>query len=348
MTAASVASLASLTLATGGVTAAATASAAAAPAGAARTTTTPAAGPGVRAGAVTAVAGLAVPQDPGLSPGVRRITLDAAGVTLSALLSTPEHTPPRATVVAVHGGGMTAGYFDGQAHPETSLLTLGASLGYTVLAVDRPGYGESAALFPDGLALADQAVLLRAALADFTSRYASGAGLFLLAHSYGGKLALSTCAGLTGEDGLLGLDISGCGHRFAPSDPKEGLKQTQRHWGPLRLYPQGTFKISTSLVAPMPPLEAGELGHWTELFAALAPRIRIPIRLTFAEHEAWWHHGDHDLADLASRLTAAPRVQIDRQPDAGHNISLGWAARSYHLRALAFLEDCMTRAGRAA
>ncbi|MFJ6797939.1 alpha/beta hydrolase [Streptomyces sp. NPDC091268] len=284
----------------------------------------------------------------GLSPGVRRITLDAAGVTLSALLSMPEHTEPRATVIAVHGGGMTAGYFDGQAHPETSLLALGASLGYTVLAVDRPGYGESAALFPDGLALAGQAVLLRAALADFTSRYPAGAGLFLLAHSYGGKLVMSTAAGLTGDDGLLGLDISGCGHRFAPGDPVDSLKDNRRQWGPLRLYPPRTFRHSSAVVAPMPPREQGELGHWTELFASLAPRIRVPIRLTFAEHEAWWHHGEHDLADLASRLTAAPRVQIDRQPDAGHNISLGWAARSYHLRALAFLEDCVTRTGRGA
>nr|BFE73882.1 hypothetical protein GCM10020092_071830 [Actinoplanes digitatis] len=34
---------------------------------------------------------------------------------------------------------------------------------------------------------------------------------------------------------------------------------------------------------------------------------------------------------------------MDRQPDAGHNISLGWAARSYHLRAFAFLEECLGR-----
>ncbi len=56
----------------------------------------------------------------------------------------------RATVVALHGGGMSAGYFDGQAHPDLSLLTLGARLGFTVLAVDRPGYGLSAGSCPAG------------------------------------------------------------------------------------------------------------------------------------------------------------------------------------------------------
>jgi len=44
-----------------------------------------------------------------VSRGVRRITLDAAGVTLSGLLSEPEVQPPRAAVVALHGGGMSAG-----------------------------------------------------------------------------------------------------------------------------------------------------------------------------------------------------------------------------------------------
>jgi hypothetical protein len=34
-------------------------------------------------------------------------------------------------------------------------------------------------------------------------------------------------------------------------------------------------------------------------------------------------------------------VSVERQPAAGHNISLGRAARAYHLRALAFLEDCL-------
>ncbi|MET7622247.1 alpha/beta fold hydrolase [Streptomyces sp. NPDC005408] len=276
---------------------------------------------------------------------MRRITLDAAGITLSALLSEPEHTAPRAVVVAVHGGGMTAGYFDGPAHPDQSLLTLGASLGYTVLAVDRPGYGHSAAALPEGQTLAEQTVLLRAALTDFSSRYQTGAGLFLLAHSFGGKLVLSTAADAEETPRFLGLDISGCGHRYAAVPGADGSsKDTRRHWGPLRLYPPDTFRSCATLVAPMPEREAAELGRWPRLFPDIAPRIRVPVRLTFAEHERWWHHGEQDLADLGAQLSAAPRVRIDRQPDAGHNISLGLAARSYHLRALAFLEDCLTRA----
>jgi hypothetical protein len=67
----------------------------------------------------------------------------------------------------------------------------------------------------------------------------------------------------------------------------------------------------------------------------------VPVRLTFAEHESWWRHDRAALTELSAAFRAAPRVSVEQQPDAGHNISLGWAARSYHLRALAFLEECL-------
>ncbi|MGW7365728.1 alpha/beta hydrolase [Streptomyces sp. NPDC054841] len=281
-----------------------------------------------------------------LSHRVRPIALDAAGITLSALLHEPEHMPARATVVALHGAGMSAGYFDGRAHPDLSLLTLGARLGFTVLAVDRPGYGHSAALLREGQTLAEQARTLRAALEDFGSRFATGQGLYLLAHSFGGKLALTGAADESWPR-LLGLDISGCGHRYAvrPEELPDALVRThwKRHWGRLDLYPPDTFQSSSALVAPVPPRERWAAERWPEAFDELAPRIQAPVRFTFAEHEHWWCHDRPALADLTARLTSAPRTIVDRQPDAGHNISLGWAARSYHLRALGFLEECLLR-----
>lgn len=278
------------------------------------------------------------------SRGVRRITLDAAGIPLSALLSEPVGTPARAVVVAVHNSGTNADYFDGRAHPQLSLMTLGAALGYTVIAVDRPGYRLSAAQLPHGLGLMDQAVALRDALDDFSSRFATGSGLFLVGHSYGGNVALATAADHT-PPGLLGLDISGCGHEYAV-DPHEvsvllDRGRSAKNWGPLSLYPPGTFSGARCKAEDMPARERAELASRPGLFRSVAPRVRVPVRLTFAEHEAWWRQDADTLADLAAQFVAAPRVTVDRQPDAGHNISLGWAARSYHLRALAFLESCL-------
>ncbi|WP_304452778.1 alpha/beta fold hydrolase [Nocardiopsis sp. YSL2] len=281
-----------------------------------------------------------------LSRGVRRISLETEEAPVSGLLLEPEDAPARAAVIAVHGGGVNAHYFDGQAHPQVSLLALGARLGFSVLAVDRPGYGRYADRFPLGQRLVDQAATLREALHDFRTRHDTGAGMFLLAHSYGGKLALTTAADDTAGD-LLGLDISGMGHRYAVhpdqlADP-HGKGRWERTWGGLGLYPPGTFQLSSTMVSPMPRNELTDAAAWPRLFDGVAGQIRIPVRLTFAEHEHWWRHDDQSLADLVSRLSGAPRVVVDRQPNAGHNISLGWAARSYHLRSIAFLEDCLAQ-----
>ncbi|MFD7263486.1 alpha/beta hydrolase [Streptomyces sp. NPDC059874] len=278
----------------------------------------------------------------GQSRGVRRISLDAAGIPLSALLCEPRGGAPRATVVAVHGAGMSAGYFDGQALPDLSLLTLGARLGFTVLAVDRPGYGQSAGPLPEGQALAEQAATLAAALRDYRARFRTGAGLFILAHSFGGKVALLTAADHAAPD-LLGVEVSGCGHRYA-ADAFSGAgaaRGGRRSWGPLGLYPPSTFTTSGSIVSPVPLREQADIPRWPKLFRRVAGRVRVPVRFTFAEHETWWRHDPEALTELRSRLTAAPRLCVDRQPGAGHNISLGYAARSYHLRCLGFFEDCL-------
>lgn len=284
---------------------------------------------------------LSVPTTETRSPGVRRITLDADGVPLSALLALPRYGTARATVVALHGAGMRAAYFDGRACPGQSLLGLATELGHAVLAVDRPGYGASAARLPYGQSVAEQAVTLGAALRDFAARYGTSEGLFLLAHSFGGKVALALAADAPAE--LLGVDVSGCGNAYAADlhEPAGPGGHWSRNWGPLRLYPPGTFSAGAAVVAPVPERELRDAARWPETWPALADRIRVPVRFTFGEHESWWRHDPPTLTRLRLQLARARRVTAEHQPGAGHNISLGWAARAYHLRALGFLEDCL-------
>ncbi|MFD3705111.1 alpha/beta hydrolase [Nocardia sp. NPDC058658] len=269
-----------------------------------------------------------------LSPGVHRITLDAAGIPMSGLLSTPALALPRATVVALHGAGMSSAYFHGRAHPDVSLLSTATRLGYAVLALDRPGYGASADALPDGQSLTDQASTVRAALADFGTENETGAGVFLLGHSFGGKLALTMAA----EGEFDGVDVSGCGHRY---NEDTETKMWQRNWGDLQLYPPGTFARAGAAVDSTPILELVDAAAWPQTFAELADRIRVPVRLSFAEQEKWWRTDDVALAELCDLLASAPRRGLTRVPQAGHNISLGWAARAYHLSALAFFETCL-------
>ncbi|MFG2130869.1 alpha/beta fold hydrolase [Streptomyces sp. NPDC048751] len=285
------------------------------------------------------------------SPVVEEVELAAGDVRLSGLLALPPGQEPRAVIVALHGGGMGAGYFHGQADPSTSLLSLAAAAGYAALALDRPGYGVSADRLPQGMPLAEQAVRVRAALRTYAVERARGASFFLVGHSFGGTLALTTVATAEPEDRLLGVDVSGVGERWALSPAQRaavGHRHDHRlHWGPLALYPPGTFRLAQDLVGPVPPREIEEIHHWPRRYAALAPRIRVPVRFTFAEHERFWACDPASVRDLTAPL-ASPLVCTDRLTGAGHNISLGYAARRYHLRVLSFLEECRAHASRTA
>ena len=285
--------------------------------------------------------------------------MEAGGAGLSGWQSLAPGGAPRALVLALHGGGMHAGYFHGRAHPSLSLLRLGAALGFSVLALDRPGYGESKARFPEGLSMRGQADALYAAIEDFGRSHPTGAGCFLLAHSYGLKVALHMAADPRGAE-LLGLDGSGAGLRYDPAQLErvrrarepggEGPSMRDLYWGREDLYPPGSFAPETAPTAEIPAMENLEAPRWPEILPPIAPQVRIPMRLTVAEFEPWWEAGEAARVQTRALFSGAPRLEIEVQPKAAHNISLGWAARAYHLRALAFAEECIQarRGGEAA
>jgi pimeloyl-ACP methyl ester carboxylesterase len=290
---------------------------------------------------------------------VGQIVLQAGGTELSALLAEPD-AGPRALVLALHGGGMTAEYFHGRAHPDLSLLTLGRRLGFSVLALDRPGYGRSRPALPDGQSLHGQTATVFDALDTFASAHATGEGVFVVAHSYGLKLALHLAAHARGA-ALLGLDGSGAVYRYqpdlAPSErageadadapPPTSRSPRELFWGAESLYPPGTFDPGMRPVAPVPTTEYRESARWAEMLPALAAQVRLPYQFTVAQYEQWWQATDADLIEYRALFPAVPLMTIRRQPAAGHNISLGWAARAYHLNALAFAEQCLLARRRA-
>src|SRR5690349_4598353 len=115
----------------------------------------------------------------GAAPRPRVVLVD--GVPMSGLVAAAEE--PMAVVVAFHGGASTAAYFDCPGHPELSLLRAGVDQGFTMVALDRPGYGSSAP-YPDAMARAEQRVALASgAVKKILGAAPRGAGLFMLGHS---------------------------------------------------------------------------------------------------------------------------------------------------------------------
>jgi pimeloyl-ACP methyl ester carboxylesterase len=283
------------------------------------------------------------------APHPRVVIVD--GVPMSALVA--EAPAPRAVVVAVHGGGTTAAYFDCPGHPRLSVLRLGAALGFTVVALDRPGYGSSAP-YPEAMVRPEQRVHLAYAAVDrILGERPRGAGLFLMAHSGGCELALRMAAdehGPSRSQDLLGIELAGTGRRYHPA-ARDILKTATRDhrpdglrellWYPTRLYPAEVRRgVTNSSTAP--DYEDTVVTNWArEDFPALAPAVRVPVQFSVAEHERVWESDPAALAEIAALFSASPRFTINEQLGAGHNLSLGHTAAAYHLKVLSFAEECV-------
>ena len=274
---------------------------------------------------------------------VREESIRVDGARLSGLVARPSGTP-RALVLALHGAGTTSGYFDARTDRRLSLLALGAELGFTVWAPDRPGYGASADLADVHLGLGGQVDLLYEAIEAFAQVNEIGAGCLVVGHSYGLKVAIAMAADRRG-DGLLGVDGSGAGIRytFNPGTGRPPAAPGDRNaiWGPSALYPPATFRRGMVATARAPGAQTAEAPAWPADFERFAPEVVVPVRFTFGDHERLWSLSEEHFAELRAKLVRSPRVEVHLHRAAGHNLSLGYSARAYHLRVLAFAEECV-------
>lgn len=255
-------------------------------------------------------------------------------VPMSALVAAVPH--PRAVIVAIHGGATSAAYFDCPGHPRLSLLRMSASLGYTAIALDRPGYGASA-LYQDEMADTDRRVALAYGAVDkIMGDGGRGAGVFLLAHSAGCEVALRMAVDDTRTD-VLGIELAGTGLRYQP-EAKAVISQattTSRpaglrdlHWQPTALYPPEV--LTGALSAPGAAYEA-----------EVTARVRVPVELSVGDHESVWESTPQSLADIGAFFSSAPRVVTNEMADSGHNLSVGLTAEEYHRRVLSFVGQCV-------
>lgn len=270
-------------------------------------------------------------------------------VMMSGLLA--EADAPRAVIVAAHGGGSSAVYFDCPGHPRLSLMRTAAALGYTVVALDRPGYGASDA-YPEAVGQPEQRIALAYGAVDaILGARDRGAGVFLLGHSNGCELVLRMATDERAErQQVFGIGLAGTGLRYqdAAVEMLKSASVTHRPpglrellWHPADLYPPLT---NTPNARSGARYEAAMVQDWPRSeFPALAAEVRLPVHFTVAEHERVWHSDPDAVAEISGLFTAAPRLTVHRQVDAGHNISVSVGAAAYHLTVLAFVEECLAK-----
>jgi len=279
-----------------------------------------------------------------VDPQRRVVMVD--GVPMSALVAAVEH--PRAVILAVHGGGTSAVYFDCPGHPRLSLLRLAATHDVTAIALDRPGYGVSA-LYQDEMAQPEKRLALAFGAVDqLVAPGLRGAGVFLVGHSAGCELALRMAVDERGAD-VFGVEVAGTGMNYS-AEAKDILRQaTAIHrpaglrdllWQPTELYPAEV--LTGALSAPGVAYEAEVTGNWPRRdFPAVAAKVRVPVEYSVADHESVWETTPAALAQIAASFTASPRVVVNEVADSGHNVSVGLVADAYHRKVLSFIEECI-------
>jgi pimeloyl-ACP methyl ester carboxylesterase len=259
----------------------------------------------------------------------RPVLLPFAGGTLSARFVEPE-TNPVCTLIALHGAGMSAAYFDAASHGR-SLMAMAARHQVATLSIDRPGYGNSRDCFPDGLGVVDQAAVIAEAVDHFFGGSVGPVAIY--GHSLGGMVALALAA-TRPELGVRQVEVCGLGDQHTVPEGRmaeaRGRAGIHRHWGPVRLYPPGTFvETALNIAQPIPPLEWDQVNCWRRILDELAPLVECRVDFSFGEHEGWWRCEEVDREQLSARFTRAS-VNHWLLPGCGHNISLGREAATHH------------------
>ncbi|WP_332770298.1 alpha/beta fold hydrolase [Phenylobacterium sp.] len=288
------------------------------------------------------------------------VSIATGTITLSALQSRAVCTPPRGLILALHGGGYSSAYWDCPIGDGLSLLQLGAGLGYSVLAPDRPGYGASHGHDVSSLGLASQVEILFDVIDTWCATNGFDGPVFVIGHSIGAILALRMAAHPRGAR-LGGVDVLGAPLRFPAS--AEGAEvsalpvfgdyvpagaaadHNRLVFGPPTTHDEDIYSYDLACRRPMPAAEYRDALAMPASWNKLLPAIRIPVRFTLAEFEVMQVTGWDALGEVRDMLSGSIDVEVHLQKNTGHNASLHRIGRAYHLRAIAFFEQSLAAGG---
>ena len=282
----------------------------------------------------------------------RSVSIDAGNVKLSGRFLPATNGEPRALLVAVHGGTYTSKYFDTS---PSLLLEFCASLGYSILALDRPGYEAATSVPFDQLSFDGQVPVLRQALDEIWDGYGQqSAGMFLIGHSIGGMISLLLATEKPHER-LIGMNMTGSGALYneqtkvafaslvsdAPTVMMDIAIKVRAMYGPAWSYPEEQAQYDPERDVPTAAIELAEAQTWGARLPQVAAKARIPVQFIVPEYDHIWRGEPEALSHVAEMFTSAPFVDVGIQRMAGHSVELHTLARAFYMKILAFVEECI-------
>ena len=257
-------------------------------------------------------------------------------------------------IVAIPGGSYTSAYFD---VPDYSLMQRSAALQIPIMALDRPGYGESTPFPPPRATIISNAERLDDAIGRiWESLEIRPAGVVLIGHSIGGAIALSIAARRPGWP-LLGVAVSGVGLTPPPGSAAAwaAIPDGPLIDVPLAAKDAAMFGPSWTIGADMPggsrladaPAPRAEVVDmntgWPGRLREVAARIVVPVHYRQGEFDRLWITNQDEIDTFARAFTAAPTIDAGLYPSAGHCIDLHLLGAAFQLEQLAFALRCSVR-----
>ena len=254
-------------------------------------------------------------------------------------------------VIAIHGGTYTSAYFD---VPGFSLLDRARALDISLLALDRPGYGESPAITDAKATIKTQAEFLVSQLHDAWKLHGEGhAGIVLIGHSIGAAIACRI-ASAASDLPLIGLAISGVCLRTPPEHkpmwealpdiPFVEIPSEQKDV--VMFGPEGSFDPTAparsriaSTTAPRAEL-VDIVSTWNDDVHDILANIRVPVHLRQAEQDNLWIVSEDEVSGFGRALTNAPRVDVAMMRNTGHCMDFHTVGAALQVQQLGFALQC--------
>lgn len=279
------------------------------------------------------------------------------GQTISAVLhTTKQRTPGTPLLVCLHGGTFTGEYFCVAGSSAGSFVDIATRNGFSVLRVDRPGYGASDLLPEDENTFVRQAELLDGAISGLLDENKADTAI-LVGHSIGGIVALEIAARQP-EWRLIGVIISGMGAAIPAGGAAEQLgalplagvvdlpveEREQLWYGPPSSVSPDVIVAARSSFAPAPMVELKAAPKWAaQRLNEAAVTIAVPVHHTLAEFDSLWDTSPAARELFLAKFSPTLPIYSEIMPGVGHCIDHHLLGAAMHYNQLAFAHHCALR-----
>jgi pimeloyl-ACP methyl ester carboxylesterase len=234
------------------------------------------------------------------------------------------------------------------------------TLGIPIIAVDRPGYGASAAFASSKPTIERNAEILDVAIGEIWQGFRDAvSGIVLIGHSIGGAVSIAISARKPAWP-LLGLAISGVGLTPVPESEEQwaalpdvpaielpSALKDQYMFGPTGTFDERIMPAASHISdAPAPRAELLDIvTGWPAAVNSLAREITVPVHYRQAEFDRLWVTDAEQVRLFAAAFAQANSVSAELYPQAGHCIDFHRVGEAFQFEQLAFALRCAVRSG---